>query len=234
MTREKEELTEDARRPIEAQLSAYLDNELEPQARADVESMLASDAMLRAQLGELALMRDAVVASFDAVAANVPQARFEQIWDEIDRQLDRETAARLAVADAPSLWQRLVALVRPVWVPVAATGGVAAVLVVAITAAPDPNAANLGDVQAAPVATVSPPNPAIIPVPAPPQPLSEPKLIADPTVREFPAPALYEAEIERIEFSGRSGRIGTIEGKRGTTTVIWVSDDEPTPGERSL
>jgi hypothetical protein len=43
-----------------------------------------------------------------------------------------------------------------------------------------------------------------------------------------------DAEIERIEFGGRSGRISTIEGRRGTTTVIWVSEEEPVPSERSL
>lgn len=59
---------------------------------------------------------------------------------------------------------------------------------------------------------------------------SKPIVEVDPVV---PAPALGEAEIERIEFGSKAGRIGTIEGKRGTTTVIWISEDEPPVG-RSL
>jgi hypothetical protein len=44
-----------------------------------------------------------------------------------------------------------------------------------------------------------------------------------------------EAQIKRIEFGGRTGTISQIEGNRGTTTVIWVTEDEePVDTERSL
>ena len=51
----------------------------------------------------------------------------------------------------------------------------------------------------------------------------------------FPEPESNEAEIEKIEFGGRSGTISHIQGSRGTTTVIWVQEDEePVDSERSL
>jgi len=50
----------------------------------------------------------------------------------------------------------------------------------------------------------------------------------------FPAPESNEAEIRRIEFGGKSGRISTIEGAKGTTTVIWISEEEPIDSERPL
>ena len=51
----------------------------------------------------------------------------------------------------------------------------------------------------------------------------------------LPAPESNDADIERIEFGGASGRISHIEGVRGTTTVIWVEEeDEPADSERSL
>ena len=60
---------------------------------------------------------------------------------------------------------------------------------------------------------------------APPASLPEP----------LPVPDSNEADVERIEFGGASGRISKIEGVRGTTTVIWIEEDEePIDSERSL
>jgi len=218
-------------RPIsEQQLSAYFDGELPPAERAEVEQWLARDAATsgggpsgRAVLAELGLMRDALGASLSAEAARVPEARFEQIWDEIDRALDRDTAAHQPAAPSPSLWARALGLLRPAWVPLAATAGVAAVLVVAVNVGgPTGAPANTGEL----VASKPEPPPAVAPAPV---------LVAAAEVEpSFPEPDMREAEIERIEFSGKQGRIGTIEGKRGTTTVIWVSDEDAGAGERSL
>lgn len=224
----------------EQQLSAYFDGELSAAERAEVEQWLASEAedadhaapgarpSGRAVLAELGLMRDALGASLNAEAARVPEARFEQIWDEIDRTLDRDTAAHQPATPSPSFWTRALGLLRPVWVPVAATAGVAAVLLAVVTGGAVPtdtaptNTAEL-------VASKAEPQPAVAPAP------TTPGLVAAAeTEPSFPEPDMREADIERIEFSGKQGRIGTIEGKRGTTTVIWVSDEEPGTGQRSL
>ncbi len=201
----------------EEQLSAYFDGELDPGEQAAVEQWLARDAGGRAMLVELGVMRDAIGVSLDSEATKVPAARFEQIWDEIDRALDRETAAHHPAAPVPSLWARVLGLLRPAWLPVAAVAGVATVALVF---------ASGGSVTP----TNSPEVAASKPVPSTPKPT----LVAAPEEAVFPAPEMYEAEIERIEFGGKNGRIGTIEGKRGTTTVIWVSDEDTAPGLRSL
>lgn len=202
----------------EEQLSAYFDGELDPAERAVVEQWLARDAAGRATLAELGVMRDAITVSLDAEAAKVPAARFEQIWDEIDRALDRETAAHQPAAAVPSLWTRMLGVLRPAWLPVAAVAGVAAVAIVFVSGG-------------AVTSTNSPEVAASKPTPT----IPAPALAAVPEVEAvFPAPDMHEAEIERIEFGGKNGRIGTIEGKRGTTTVIWVSDEDAAPGQRSL
>ena len=55
------------------------------------------------------------------------------------------------------------------------------------------------------------------------------------TYGPFPAPNEEAAQIEQIEFGGNGGRIGQIEGKTGTVTVIWVTEDEdPADSERAL
>ncbi len=204
----------------EEQLSAYFDGELDPGERAQVEQWLARDAAGRATLAELGVMRDAITVSLDAEAAKVPAARFEQIWDEIDRALDRETAAHLPAAPVPSLWARMLGVLRPAWVPVAAVAGVAAIAIVFVSggAVTPTNSPELAASNPTPTSPVVAPAPALVP---------EVEAV-------FPLPEMYEAEIERIEFGGKNGRIGTIEGKRGTTTVIWVSDEDAAPGQRSL
>jgi hypothetical protein len=164
-----------------------------------------------------------VTAGLEAEAAKVPEARFEQIWDEIDRALDRETAAPTRRRSrAPSLWSRMLGVLRPVWVPVAATAGVAAVVVGVLGSAGDHPHLGRGSARSWPANEARGPAP----------------VLADSAVVDVepvvPAPALGEAEIERIEFGGKAGRIGTIEGKRGTTTVIWISEDEPRAAGRSL
>lgn len=202
------------------QLSAFFDGELDPGERAEVEQWLKRDAGGRAALAELGVMREAIVVSLEAAAAKVQGARFEQIWDEIDRALDRETAAHPPAAAVPSLWSRMLGVLRPAWAPVAAVTGVAVVALVfvsggAVTPTNSPEAVALKPMASAPI-------------PAAPEPdLPEVEAV-------FPEPDMYEAEIERIEFGGKNGRIGTIEGKRGTTTVIWVSDEDAAPGQRSL
>lgn len=205
----------------EEQLSAYIDGELDPGERAAVDRWLAQDPKARALVAELTLLRGAVEASLAAEAAKVPEARFEQIWDEIDRALDRETAAHPQAAPTPSLWARMIGVLRPVWVPVAATAAVAAV-VVGIVGSGAITRTNGPAVPAVASNDTPAPVPADSPVAVPAE--------LDPVI---PAPSIHEAEIERIEFGGKAGRIGTIEGKKGTTTVIWISEDEP-PAGRSL
>jgi len=211
----------------EEQLSAYIDGELGPEERAEVDQWLARDPQARALVAEFGLLRGAVTAGFEAEAAKVPEARFEQIWDEIDRALDRETAVHPSTQPTPSLWSRMLSVLRPVWVPVAATAAVAAVVVgiVGSGAITRTNGPATQPALASNEATSTSSAP-VAPVLAD----SKPSVEVDPVV---PAPALGEAEIERIEFGSKAGRIGTIEGKRGTTTVIWISEDEPPVG-RSL
>lgn len=208
----------------EHRLHAYLDDELSPQERADVEQILARDAQARAYVDGLRLLQGAFVAGLDAEAAKVPEARFEQIWDEIDRAIDRDQRLQKA-PDAPlSWWARLRGALRPVLIPATAVAG-AAVAVFALWGSPEGSDAspnNAPVVASNPAAaTVAESVPSDIPA-AP-----EPELV-------LPEPNGGPAHIQRIRWSGKSGRISEIEGKRTTTTVIWISDEDPTSSERPL
>lgn len=215
--------------PDERRLHAFLDGELTPAERAEVEQWLARDAHARAHLDGLRLLQRAITGGFEAEADKVPEARFEQIWDEIDRTIERDQRLQRAADTTPSLWARLRSVFRPVFVPVGAAAGVAALAVAVWSGASGPAD---GTNNAAVVA--SKPAPVVAPV------LTDTPVVADAAKPKEPEVVLPEpnggpAHIERIEWSGRSGRISEIEGKRATTTVIWISDDDDSSGsERSL
>jgi anti-sigma factor RsiW len=214
------------RRDLEIQ--AYFDGELAPAERERFEAELGRDPALAARIADLEAVRRIVIGGLEAAAREVPDARFEQIWDEIDAGIDRDGRLQEAATKRPSLWSRLRPLLRPAVVPLAALGAAAAFVVVIVSSTEDPS--NTG-AQTASNDAVPAPEPRTV-TPAEPTPaVAEPS----PPVAEFPAPASNVAEVERIEFGGHTGRIEQLEGTRGTTTVIWIEeDDEPIDSERSL
>ncbi|MDC0719801.1 anti-sigma factor family protein [Nannocystis bainbridge] len=205
------------------QLNAYLDGELSAPERADVERLLSANPQASAYLAGLRALQGAVVAGFEAEAAKVPEARFEQIWDEIERTLDRDLRLQKAPEPPPSLWARLRGALRPVFVPVASVAAVAAVVVVLWS--------GRGAVEA-PADTA--PMVASKPVAEQPVLADSSKPAPEESAVVLPEPNGGPAHIQRIDWGVKSGRISEIEGKRNTTTVIWISDDDPSSSERSL
>lgn len=227
---------------IDERLSAYFDGELDGEeglARA-----IEADPELAAALADLQFMRTLVTGALEQQAERVPEARFEQIWDSFDRTVERESRLQEAADTPPSLWSRLLAWARPLRVPLA-TAAAASVLALVLAksigspegettdtvasntpedaASEQPADARPASDQAQPRA----PGPTIAVVPNPPA--------ADPTLEALSTPQPGEAQIKRIEFGGHTGTISQIEGNRGTTTVIWVTEDEePVDTERSL
>lgn len=211
---------------LEQRLHAFLDGELSASERTEVEQLLARDGQARAYVEGLRMLQGAVVAGLQAEADKVPEARFEQIWDEIDRALDQDLRLQKAPSPPTSLWARLGAALRPRLVPLATVAGAAAVALVTWGVFRDgPTPANNEPLIASNPALVQP-VPADTPVPV--------VIPADEPALELPAPNGGPAQIKRIEWSGKAGRISEIEGKRTTTTVIWISDDDPGSSERSL
>ncbi|PRP97435.1 hypothetical protein ENSA5_34270 [Enhygromyxa salina] len=235
---------------IDEQLSAYFDDELEASTRAVVDAELEANPELAAHLADLEFMRTIVVGDLDHQAERVPEARFEQIWDSFEQTLDRESRLQEAAEAPPSLWERLSSWVRPIRVPVAAVAAAGALVFVFARSAGEPSeieaeddgavASNTQEDQASdaqpskqarqsPAVTPSAPAPEIGPIAVAPEPSPE----VDPEM--FPQPEPGQAEIRRIEFGGQTGTISQVEGSRGTTTVIWVTEDEaPVDSERSL
>lgn len=226
-------------------LHAYFDDELLPDQAATVAEAIEADPALHTELTQLRGMRGVVDASFEAVAQAVPSARFEQIWDEIDRAIERDERLQAEADRNASVWTRLWAALRPARIPALAAAAAAVVTVLVVGPASDgPDPANKAESVASvePEATPSSPDAtpapsqsmpdqiAAVPTPAPPSPSKgapEPEPLLDP----MPVPQTHEAEIHGIEFGVRSGRISN----NGTVTVLYVEeDDAPTNSERSL
>ncbi len=212
-------------------LQQYFDDELDPAAEAAFAAKLDREPALREHLRQLGRIRELVTHDLERRASEVPRARFEQVWDEIDRVIGEEQRqAREVSAQPRSIWQRLWAALRPASVQVLAAAATAAVVVFVVKSMNEPGVNQPDGVasvpHSAPVAkpqpTVSTPPDAIAHVPLP---------VAAPDGDAFPAPSPVDAEIHGIEFGGRNGRIS----QTGTVTVLYVEDDgAPQNSERSL
>ncbi|MCA9659739.1 MAG: zf-HC2 domain-containing protein [Myxococcales bacterium] len=214
-------------------LQAYFDGELGAEERAAFEAALAGDPEARLNLEELALLREAIVGSLEAEAAAVPEARFEQIWDEVDRTLDRDARLQQAADVNVSIWSRMAAFFRPVWAPTLGVAAAAAAIALYVgggdSQSPENTPTQVASKDGPPAEEAAPAPKETAPAPAP----ADEGLIAAKVDDALPANS--EAEIQRIEFGGKTGRIDRIESKQGITTVIWISeDDETTDSERSL
>lgn len=221
-------------------LGAYFDGELPADQAEAIARVLESDAQLRAEHLELGALSGAVRATLEVEAQAVPAARFEQIWDEIDRAIERDARLQAEADRNASIWTRLWAALRPVRIPVlAATAAAAVTLVIVGNGSDEPN-------NSPSMASVDQdPTPAPAPAPAlPDAPSPEPTKIAKvdpgsdepaisnptPTLTPMPVPDSSEVEIHGIEFGGNGSISNT-----GTVTVLYVEEDEePTTNERSL
>jgi anti-sigma factor RsiW len=203
-----------------ADLQAFFDGELDEAAAERMAQTIDRDPELRRHLDGMALMRDLVGRSMEMRAAEVPRARFEQIWDEIDRSISQES--RPAAAPA-SFWDRVWAAFRPFRIPALAAAGAAAVALVALNMG-DSGSVNQ-DMEVASVPKSAEPTPDKV-QPAP-KPAPTPPAIAE----SFPSPRAADAEIHGIEFGGKQGRISHT----GVVTVLYVEEDASAQkSERSL
>lgn len=216
-------------------LQCYFDDELTGAEAQELAAQIEAEPVLKRELEQLAFLRASVREGLMAQADAIPAARFEQIWDEIDRAIERDVRDSKAGSPTPSLWTRLRGAVVPLRVPILAAAALAAVAIVAVrsgsfTVDSSTPGSRLNGPEALPSVAehsapevVSPKLAPTVPVP-PPAP-------DDALALEFPEPKATDAEIHRVEFGGRSGRIA----KTGTVTVLYVEEDvEPKDSERSL
>lgn len=219
-------------------LTAYFDGELADAESERVRAAIDADPALRGEFEQLGLVGALVQHSLARKANQVPQARFEQIWDEIDRAI--ATGARTSESKeiSPSIWGRVWAALKPVRIPIAAAAAAAAVTVFVV-------GQDDSDPNKEPKVVVEGTNPSTAP-PATkddrprPKPMPAPTKVADadPVAPLEPAelapmevPEASGVEIHNIELGGGGGRISNT----GTVTVLYVEEEATqADSERSL
>ncbi|MCA9651861.1 MAG: hypothetical protein H6712_09035 [Myxococcales bacterium] len=221
-------------------LHAYFDGELSAEQAEAMAAAVTEHPELELEHEQLGGLQAALRASLEAEARAVPAARFEQIWDEIDRAIERDSRLQAEADRGVSVWSRLWAALRPVRVPLMAAAAAAAVTVIVIGSGPEaPNKSESVasvDEREAPAPEAEAPR---APEPEPtkladanPGRVSPPPSTPESEIPPMPVPESSDAEIHGIEFGGKNGRIGHT----GTVTVLYVEEDDAqsTNSERSL
>ena len=216
-------------------LELYFDGELTGAEAQELAAQIEAQPELAAELDKLGSLRGVVSAALMHKADEVPQARFEQLWDEIDRSLDQEESRqRVAASEAPSFWSRLRGVLGPLRVPAMVAAAAVAVTVVVMRTGGDASTPNNPPAVASEQGQreVSTPMPAADqPQPSGSKMAQAPEAPPEAESKVFEAPEPGQADIESIQFGGKNGRIG----RAGTVTVLYVEeDDESIETERSL
>lgn len=213
----------------ETQMSAYFDGELDDAARDEFEAAAAADPALQAMLDDFAHLQTAVRADLEAEAADVPAARFEQVWDEVERAISRAPAA---MEPTPTLMERLGALLGGWRAPAALAAGACAVAFVIYGpqgGSPEPDGGMVAETQ-----------PSAPPVDGPPSVDASPSLEGLAAAPEsatdaaagqtsFPVVSESDATIDSVDANGanvRVDRLGEGDGRTGTVVIFVEELDE--------
>ena len=232
-------------------LAAYFDGEASESEASAIRQAIENDPELVAELEQLGVMAELTAASLQDAAADVPQARFEQIWDQIDRAIEEDERKAVPTAPPAGLWDRLKAAFAPVKWPMAAAAAAAVITVFVMRTGdnegasepladrgPDRGANKAPGISSMPETADdgskrdnAPTPPKVSPAPddrlAQRTPEPEPAEVAKPLA---PVPEDSRVELHEIEGSGNDVRISN-----GTVTVLYVEEDiEDESSERSL
>jgi len=214
---------------LDERLQAYFDGELDQAQAAKMAEQLGADPELAQRVDDLTFLSEMVRGTLEHESKALPQARFEQIWERFDSRMAREARLQDTAGQRERMPAKLKRWFAAVKVPLAV--GAAAAVVVGVTVVGSNNGPDMASNQPASAPALAQPS---LQTPPPAPRLAAGPMTPTPNTDAFDAKS-NEADIEQIEFGGRSGTVSQFHGSRGTTTVIWVQeDDEPIDSERSL
>jgi anti-sigma factor RsiW len=205
----------------ETQISALFDSELDEATRAEVERALAMDPSLAEDLEDFGHLKSAIVADLEHEAAEIPGARFEQVWDEIERGISASSATRTEEVAAPAGFFET--FLRG-WRAPLMVGAAATCVVGFIVLGSPSDEGGAGMVATAPDA---PPSKMAPPVEHPASKEAGAQSTGG-TLVSYKPPAVFDGEVEAVEFSGVRGQIVQTTDDEGTPRglTIWVREIE--------
>ncbi len=202
----------------DADLMAFADGELDLDERAtrELEDTLAREPNARGKVDGVGELGDLLRGHLELSADAVPQKRFDALWREIDKGIDREAEPVKAAVPASASDGFFKKVGRwferyrgHVLTGAVSAGAVAALALLLRNPTPEPG--------------VSPTNPNNVAVGSGSGSAGkgEPVLVND---RHQPA------EIESLDTPDGTGTVFNLEDEDGSTTVIWVTPDDTVEG----
>lgn len=188
-----------------ADLMSYADGELDPGREAEVEAQLRQDPHASAVVATVFEMGELVR---EVAEARARDAGADDIASWVMARIEQEKAGNVVVLRPASSGEPAPTRVVSIW-PMA-VGGLAAAAAVALLVW---RFAGVDLVQPAPGQAVAP--------------STNPELV----VASAPLPAVdYDPEpgvsVDVVDFGARTGTIFYVPSDTGTTTVVWLTDDE--------
>ena len=200
----------------DADLMAFAEGELDERESRELEDLLARDSELRGKVDSIGELGDLVRGHLELSADAVPQKKFDALWREIDKGIDRETAAEPVKKAAPVEESGGVLRAIGRWFDryrghiltgAVSAGAVAALALLLRNPTPDMPGAQPGSNVA--VGSGSAGSGRV-----------EPVLVND----------RQPAEIESLDTPDGTGTVFNLEDEDGSTTVIWVTPDDTVEG----
>ena len=204
----------------DADLMAFADGELDERASRELEDALARDATSRGKVEAIGELGDLMRGHLELSADAVPQKKFDALWREIDKGIDRDTAsepvkAAVPVEESPGFMRKVGRWFERhrghILTGAVSAGAVAALALllrsptqVIETPSNNPNNLAVGSGSA--------------------RGSNEPMLVNDRANERQPA------EIESMDTPDGTGTVFNLEDEDGSTTVIWVTPDDTVEG----
>ena len=196
-------------KPHDSELMALADGELDELQTRELEAQVGRDAIARGKVDAVNELGEIVRGHLELGADSVPQKKFDALWREIDKAIDRETVpAKAPATTAPvegGVWARIGRWFDRyrghVLTGAVSAGAVAALaLLLRSPAAPDGGVAGGGGGR------------------SPEQP-------GQPTLVNY-----QPTEIESMDTPDGTGTVFNLEDEDGNTTVIWVTPEDTVEG----
>jgi hypothetical protein len=194
--------------PLDSDLMAFADGELDELESRELEARLGRDATLRGKVDGVGEIGEVVRGHLELSADAVPQKKFDALWREIDKAIERDTADAREPAKAAAVEGGLLRRIGRwfdryrghVLTGAVSAGAVAALALLLRNPAGSPDGGGLADGSARSGGN-------------------------QPTLVNY-----QPTEIESLDTPDGTGTVFNLEDEDGSTTVIWVTPEDTVEG----
>jgi hypothetical protein len=197
--------------PVDSELMAFADGELDERESREIEARVGRDAILRGKVDGVTEIGEVVRGHLELSADAVPQKKFDALWREIDKGIDREiesarepakAAARVEDGGVLRRVGRWFDRYRGHVLTGAVSAGAVAALALLLRNPAAPDGGGIADGSAHTTTGGA-----------------QPQLVN-----------YQPTEIESLDTPDGTGTVFNLEDEDGSTTVIWVTPEDTVEG----